>query len=265
MERQNPVVLAYGGGTNSTAIICGWIEKGLQPFDLILFADTGGEKPHTYKHIEVLNRFLEKNGFPQITVVRKVRRDGSVYTLEQNCLDKKMLPSIAYGYKGCSHKYKIQPQDKYCNNHKPFKAHWKAGGLVDKLIGYDFAESRRWMKAKVEDEKYRYVFPLVEWEWNRDDCVAAIKRMGLEQPGKSACFFCPSSKKPELESLRQEYPLLFQRAIAMEDNAKDNLTSIKGLGRNFSWRDYMEGKMSQTELFEAGRSQCDWCVDFEDA
>lgn len=264
IETKNPVALAYGGGTNSTAIICGWIEKGYKPMDLILFADTGAEKPHTYEHIEVLNKFLKKEGFPQITIVRKVKRDGSVYSLEQNCLDKNMLPSIAYGYKGCSHKYKIQPQDKFCNNHPPFKKHWKAGGKIEKLIGYDFAEERRWMKAKVEDEKYLYHFPLVEWEWDRQGCVDAIKRMGLPQPGKSACFFCPSSKKAEIDSLKTEYPVLFQRALAMEDNAQGNLTSVKGLGRSFSWREYDEGKVKQLELFEADREVCSWCVDFEE-
>ena len=37
--------------------------------------------------------------------------------------------------------------------------------------------------------------------WGRDDCVAAIARVGLPQPGKSACFFCPSSKKHEIITL----------------------------------------------------------------
>jgi len=42
-------VVSFGGGTNSTAMLVGMWERGERP-DAILFADTGGEKPHTYQH-----------------------------------------------------------------------------------------------------------------------------------------------------------------------------------------------------------------------
>jgi len=37
-------VVAYGGGTNSTAMLIWMYEQGMRP-DLILFANTGGENP----------------------------------------------------------------------------------------------------------------------------------------------------------------------------------------------------------------------------
>jgi len=43
MSRQ-PVVISYGGGTNSTALITGMVRKNL-PIDLVMFADTGCELP----------------------------------------------------------------------------------------------------------------------------------------------------------------------------------------------------------------------------
>jgi hypothetical protein len=246
-------MLAFGGGTDSTAILCGWVERGLEPFDLILFADTGGERPHTYEHIERMQDWLRRRGMPQITIVRKVRRDGRLHTLEENCLEAQMLPSLAYGFKSCSQKFKIAPQDKYVNNLPAAKAIWKAGDKVDKYIGYEFAETRRWMKAPIEDGKYRYHYPLVEWEWSRPDCLAAIDRAGLPRPGKSSCFFCPASTKPEIAALKQTYPVLFQRALDMEANAK--LTSVKGLGRRFSWREY------DTTLEEPDVVPCISCAD----
>lgn len=39
-------VVSFGGGTNSTAMIIGMYLHKI-PIDLILFADTGGEQPHT--------------------------------------------------------------------------------------------------------------------------------------------------------------------------------------------------------------------------
>ncbi len=39
-------IVSFGGGTNSTAMIIGMYLHKI-PIDLILFADTGGEQPHT--------------------------------------------------------------------------------------------------------------------------------------------------------------------------------------------------------------------------
>lgn len=41
-----PLVVAYGLGVNSTAMLVEFARRGIRP-DLILFADTGGEKPET--------------------------------------------------------------------------------------------------------------------------------------------------------------------------------------------------------------------------
>jgi hypothetical protein len=246
-------ILAFGGGTDSTAILCGWVERGLPPFDLILFADTGGERPHTYEHIDRMQKWLADHGMPQITIVRKVRRDGRVHSLEENCLESNMLPSLAYGYKSCSQKFKIAPQDKFVNNLPGMRKFFRDGGKLHKFIGYEFAESRRWMQAPIEDKKYFYHYPLVEWQWSRAECIAAIDRAGIPRPGKSACFFCPSSKKPEIAELKQTYPLLYARALDMEANAK--LTKVKGLGRRFSWREY------DTTLEEPDILPCISCAD----
>ena len=38
-------------------------------------------------------------------------------------------------------------------------------------------------------------------------------------------------------ALREQHPDLFRRALALEDNARQNLKTVKGLGRNYSWRE----------------------------
>lgn len=58
--------MAYGGGTNSVAMLVGLKERNEKLY-AILFADTGGEKPHTYQHIEFMQGWCKENGFPQIT------------------------------------------------------------------------------------------------------------------------------------------------------------------------------------------------------
>lgn len=135
-------VVSFGGGTNSTAMIIGMYLHKI-PIDLILFADTGGEQPHTYEFIETFNGWLEKHGLPQITSVQYHDKDGNRLTLEQECINSGTLPSIAYGFKRCSLKHKIGTQEKFCNNYQPCKEVWASGQRVQKYIGYDAGQSRR--------------------------------------------------------------------------------------------------------------------------
>jgi len=223
-------IVSYGGGTDSTAMLIECAKRGIK-IDLILFADTGGEKPHTYEYIKLFNQWLIDNGMPEITIVKAIKKDGSIHTLERDCSEQNMLPSLAYGFKSCSQKFKISPQNKYVNNWPKTKEYLKAGNKIIKFIGYDAGEDRR--AKPYEDDKYINYYPLVEWDIDRDQCIEIIKDAGLPLPGKSACFFCPSSKPHEVKNLMLQYPDLAKRAIQMEKNA--DLTSIKGLGRNWSW------------------------------
>ena len=188
-----------------------------------------------------------------------------------------MLPSLAYGFKSCSLKFKVQPQDKAMNRWAPAKAAWKRGERIVKYIGYEAGEVRRVRPPESKDGKYFYQYPLIAWGWDRAACLAAIKKEGLPLPGKSACFFCPAMKKPEILALSPE---LKARALVMEDRAladnairikaqdekreewfkenpdwdegdsEDNrppqtgarMYSVKGLGRYFSWREFLDGK-----------------------
>ncbi len=56
-------------------------------------------------------------------------------------------------------------------------------------------------------------------------------------PGKSSCFFCPSMKRKEIETLKRQYPDLYRRALAIEENAMPHLKTVKGLGRNYAWKE----------------------------
>lgn len=225
------IAVSFGGGTNSTALLVGLAERGIRP-DIITFADTGGEKPNTYTHIFEMQFWLFKQGFPEISICRK---HGNGETLEENCHRKNMLPSVAYGFKSCSQKFKIEPQEKFFNNHPAVKEHWKNGGRVTKLIGFDADEPHR--AKDFSDDKYAYEYPLIDWDWGRDECVAAIERAGIRKPGKSSCFFCPSSKVTEIKWLAAKHPDLYERAVAMERQA--DLRTVKGLGRDYRWEDVL--------------------------
>src|SRR5262249_32256434 len=100
--------------------------RGIRP-DLILFADTSGEKPETYRYLEVIRPFLKRAGFPAVVTVRYRPVRAAYSTLEGQCLHTGTLPSLAYGGKSCSVKYKVQPQDRFVARWPPALECWRKG------------------------------------------------------------------------------------------------------------------------------------------
>lgn len=248
-------IVAFGGGTDSTAVLIGLRDRGLKP-DRIIFADTGGEQDRTYEFVGLVDAWARKQWGLGVESVKRTNRAGEPLTLEAWSLQKKMLPSLAYGFKSCSLKFKVQPQDKAVNRWPQAKAAWKQNQRIIKYIGYEAGEVRRIRHPESKDGKYLYQYPLVAWGWYRQHCLDAIKKEGLPLPGKSSCFFCPAMKKKEITALPVE---LQRRAVAIERTAAPNLKTVKGLGRSFSWTELLEGRCDLNEPFLPG-VPCD-CYD----
>lgn len=246
-----PLTLAYGLGVDSTAIIVECAKRGIA-LDLILFANTKAEKPETYAYLPVIQEYLAAQFMPLIQVV-EVSRKSKHESLEAECLTNQTLPSLAFGMKSCSLKWKVAPQNQFCNNWAPARTAWAAGLRVKKIIGYDASPRDSCRGTFGQDgkgkgkciccrtnpcKKYEYWYPLIEWGIDRDGCKDIIQAAGLPIPPKSACYFCPASHKEEIIWLRQEHPELYQRAIAIEEtwlNGRHEKKSTRGLGRRFKW------------------------------
>lgn len=265
---KTPLIVSYGAGINSTAMLCGFVERGIMP-DAILFADTGGEKPDTYAFLDKIEVWLEKNGMPKLTRVKykPVRPGTRVWeSLEDECLGSGTLPSLAYGWHKCSAKWKVEPQMKWFKEWPVAKEAADAGVLVQKAIGFRVGEERR-RKDHIQDPGTIKVYPLLEWKWDQEECRAAILRSGLPLPPKSSCFFCPASSKADIAKLSQELPDLFERALVMERKARasGNLQTVVGLGRRFTWESIGEAARQQCALpgFEGNETPCG-CYDGDD-
>src|SRR3954464_7669343 len=137
-----PLVVAYGLGVNSTAMLVEFAKRGIRP-DLILFADTGGEKPETYRYMPVIREYLKEVKFPPVVTVRYEPKTAPYSTLEAQCLHTGTLPSLAYGGKSCSLKYKRAPQDKYIVSSYPPAQVLGQGRRVVRAIGFEAGEERR--------------------------------------------------------------------------------------------------------------------------
>ena len=139
------ILVSFGGGTNSTAMLIEMVRRNIHA-DVILFADTGGEHPHTYEHVNEFSQWLVDRGHMPIMTVKQEK------TLEEDCLIRKALPSIAYGFKTCSQRWKIAPQDKFMNNCESANEIWKSGEKITKYVGFDSDEAHR--IKDYSDKKY---------------------------------------------------------------------------------------------------------------
>lgn len=256
-------IVSYGGGTNSTALLVGLLERGVRP-DAITFADTGSEKPHTYDHVSAVNEWCLRAGFPSIETLRGDMPQQVIdVTLERECIRLGKLPAKAYGFSSCSDKWKMEPQRRY--NRAFADRHGIEMSEITRLIGFDADEHSRVERglAMAHKKPVKEAYPLYDWGWGREECIEAIARAGLPQPGKSACFFCPSAKKPELLELRERYPDLMARALEMERVALAGegpapTTTSKGLGRSFNWREWLAqaDELAATEADFLSRQMC---------
>jgi 3'-phosphoadenosine 5'-phosphosulfate sulfotransferase (PAPS reductase)/FAD synthetase len=88
----DPIVVAYGAGVESTAMLIGLRDRRV-PVALILFADTGSEKPETYAYLPIIQDWLTRQGMPPVTVLRRNSPRAGDTSLHGECIRKRVLPS----------------------------------------------------------------------------------------------------------------------------------------------------------------------------
>ena len=249
----DPIAVAFGLGVDSVAMLIGLRDRGV-PLAVIMFADTGSEKPETYAYLPVIQTWLAANKMPPVTVLKRRSPRAGDTSLHAECLRKRVLPSLAYGGHSCSLKWKVEPQWAYTKaifGWDRQAKRWTHGASITKLIGYDAGPSdgRRMKKAIGKwPPGHAYRYPLAEWGWTREDCERVIHAEGLPLPMKSACFMCPASKKAEVEWLAETHPDLVETSVDMERRAHERgLTTTRGLGRRWSWSEHLgQGDPSQS-------------------
>lgn len=258
------LVVAYGVGLDSTAMLVEMHNRGERP-DIILFSDTGAEKPETYAYLDAIRPWLLKVGFPDVTIVSYKPVRANYTTLEGKCLENEVLPSLVMGQHQCALVFKRDTQVKYLRNCQLVIDTLAAGGRLIQAIGYDdgardrkrsekaaklhtrvrgqIAERAAKGKAPLADQwqiaSSDFIYPLQDWGLAREELAGVIEAAGLPVPPKSACFFCPATKPSEVVELKNTHPDLYERALNIERtarNGKHGEKTLPGLGMGgWSW------------------------------
>lgn len=183
--------LSFGGGVNSVALYL-LMEKLGMDFEAV-FVNHGGDWPETYEYVE----YFRATGRKVTILTPECQGEKS---LVEFCLNKRVTPNRRFRW--CTDQWKVRPLFKHFD--RPCFSH----------IGIDAGESRRAKISSKDGVENRYL--LIEHGIDRAGCRAIIKDAGLQDPGKSGCFFCPFQRVGQWRKLRREHPTLFCKAMKME-------------------------------------------------
>lgn len=240
MKPEGKLVVCYGGGVNSVAVLVQLKRLGLKPTAIVM-ADPGSERGGTIRFRDnVLPKWLKTNGFPTVETITRIEmgqgrpRAWRLESLFDECFRLKALPSVAYGWKKCSAKYKGDTQRWWSEKQEWMRKEWVEGRRVVKTIGYDYDEERRVKKAaqnEWEDARFVPWYPLFEAKLDREACEDLIRSEGLPVPPKSSCTFCPNMTLTEWQELRRDEPEKFAEAVRLSRNAEVTSPDVVGLMR----------------------------------
>tara|TARA_R100000900_G_scaffold1326_2_gene2843 strand:+ start:8315 stop:9193 length:879 start_codon:yes stop_codon:yes gene_type:complete len=221
-------VLSYGGGTQSTAMLCLILEGKLPRPDLILHADTGSELPETVEFLNEARRLCAKMNRPFVIV------ESHRGKLHEDYMSKGTLPII--GVRSCTMNFKIQPQRRFIReivgrrNGKIMATFWlgittdeEDRSIVKNKDAPNFGERQ----VQTDVKWVSLYYPLLDaFPMTRQEAIQINTNHGLEV-GKSGCFCCPYAGSKHWLSLRDNNPDLWQLCLDMEE-AKSIADTEKG-------------------------------------
>ena len=230
-------ILNLGAGVQSSTLYCMAV-KGLLQFDCAIFADTQEEPGEVYRHLE----YLKTLGGPVIHVVTQGKLGEDLIRGTNSKGQQKRggrfasIPAFTAMRDGeklgivrrqCTSEYKIKPIERFIRQSIfaiPF------GGRVTKNIRClhffeisldEVARSTR-IKANCQDKWRTVLFPLIEMQMTRADCLRWLAANGFAKPPRSACVFCPFKRDSEWLRLRQDDPAGWARAVEIDNAIRED-------------------------------------------
>lgn len=220
-------ILSYGGGVQSNALLS-LVAQGKLYVDAVVFANVGNDSEHP-KIISYVNDhvkpFCEAHNIP-FYEVQKTLRDGTLDTVKQRVERSGGgfgIPMYQTGGKpnprACTQDHKIAVVHKFCRDVLDIaRAEMLLGFTIDE---YYRVRSKQWQPSKYKGFEFRFGYPLIDMGLHRNDCYKLVSEVGLPRPHKSACYFCPFTKRNEWVQMRANEPELFMQAVEFERGIND--------------------------------------------
>lgn len=215
MSKEKYHVVSLSGGKDSTAMLLGMLERGMQ-IDCILFCDTGLEFPAMYDHLDKLEsdigrqitRIQASHPFEYYMFETSVQRKANtVFTKKYGHIHN------GYGWAGpkmrwCTSLLKDAPRERCL---KPLREKYD----IVEYIGIAADEQYRLDRPRNKAENH--VHPLVDWNMTEADCLKFCYERGYDWQGlyehfhRVSCWCCPLQSLSELRQLYRFHPDLWAK------------------------------------------------------
>lgn len=224
-------ILSLGAGVQSSTVLLMSLTGDLEPYDHVIFADTGWEPAGVYEHLDALQAECRRVGAPAIRVVTagNIRDDhlapregllirnpvkhpeygGKARTFIPFYVQNEPTAGNATGkgrtFRTCTKTYKIEPVEQEVRSILGLrrKQPWPKTPVVAQTMGISWDEVGRMRDSRRAAIVLEY--PLVDRRITRDDCHAWLVDHEWTAP-RSACIGCPFHRNDEWRRLRDEAP-----------------------------------------------------------
>lgn len=191
-------IVCYSGGKDSTAMLLGLLELGIQ-IDKIIFADTLFEFPELYIYLDRIEKHIG----------RKIIR----LTPEKGLFEKWYYGKVTRGKsEGVVRGYPLTLFPCWWTREAKVLPLQRAYKDADKVfIGIAYDEKHR--MSTVDDNLF---YPLVDWKWTEQDCINYLNEKDLFNPlyvnfNRLGCWLCPKQGENSLFVLWKLYPELWKK------------------------------------------------------
>ena len=209
-------ILNLGAGVQSTTVYLLNMEGLITPrFDYAIFADTQEEPKAVYDHLSWLQSL---NG--PIIIIRSLGKLGEDLLVGRppNRKSSSSIPtftmandnSIGILRRQCTSDYKVEiirTAIKRDILKLKFKQLWPNNLKIFQYFGISSDEARRSVNVIKNTKKWyngTAIFPLLNMDWTREDCLKYLKDKVPHTVPRSACVFCPYHNDAEWLRLKQD-------------------------------------------------------------
>lgn len=227
-------VLSLGAGVQSTTMLMMAAHGEIKPKPkYAIFADTGWEPKHVYKHLEWVEEEAAKHGIQVIRVsngnikedmeraVREGTRFPSLPFFRKNGSNpdifnpnhpwaKHIKKEEGKAWRQCTSEYKLKPVN------KKIRQLMKEEGAEKAIvwIGISWDEMIRAKPSREKNMENRH--PLLEKQMDRLNCLSWMKRKGYPLPPKSSCIGCPFHDNVMWLDMKRNQPEEWAEAVEFD-------------------------------------------------
>lgn len=239
-EKKDWLFVSLGAGVQSSAMLMLYYHGKLKPMpDAEIFADTQAEPPYVYETLQRLTAIV-KDKIPVLVETRgSLLKDelnpGLHVTKSGANKGKKFSKSpfffmgdtgkVGMGGRQCTADYKIDVIQKGMRRFMGYQPRQRIKESVRSAIGISRDEIMRMKDSRATWIKN--IFPLVDLNYTRTDCLQYMADLGLPAPMRSACYFCPFRSNEEWNEMKRRSPETFALAVEFDRKLREVPTYFK--------------------------------------